>query len=349
MSLFKNIATTVKRTAKIKSPELKIAAAFGFGIAGIVLTVKATEKMVPAKEGFHEEVKEIRDDFELKEDEKAKEVLAPEDYKDYKTEMLVAGKNIFVKGFVNYAPAITLFVGSGLCVLSGFKEIKGRYIGAMALAGQFQDVLLKYRKRVANAVGSDKERDLYHGVTHKDINMVDEDGNVKKVKKAPVMEETENYGRPLTFEFKPYDPATKTGSRICKKGRNDLSMMNLKAAVNNANIALRNKPGKFMTVYEFITDYLGMDPEALVLDNPMLTLSWGWKYTYDNSDETSDNFIDIDVWDANWAIKNPQAEDYLDNYTNHILLQLNAVPLFAIDDRKENKLSDRFDRFLDQR
>ena len=92
-----------------------------------------------------------------------------------------------------------------------------------------------------------------------------------------------------------------------------------------------------------------MDPEALVLDNPMLTLSWGWKYTYDNSDETSDNFIDIDVWDANWANKNPEAEDYLDNYTNHIMLQLNAVPLFAIDDKKENKLSDRFDRFLDQR
>lgn len=329
---------SAKIAAKVHSPELKVGAAFAVGTTGVVLACIAAYKSRPIVEDAKEAKAAISGKYGLLEASEAKEQLPAVTYKAFKSEIKrIDGYSVKNCLRLYLLPGILLSTASVLYI-SAFTEVKSRYVGAMATAAAFQTALEKYRERVAGAIGADKESDLYNGITRKDIEVVDENGKKVKVKNAPVQEDTAIFG-PLAVEWSDYDPATHKGSKHYD-GRSDYDLRVLKLAQANANTVLKAR-GTCMTLAEVLDGYLSMRPESLIIDDPSLAYSWGWRYTPDDTDSTSDNFIDFGIWDKNGNWADGAVEEFASGRSAHnLLLKFNAVPLMAVDNTVENKISD---------
>lgn len=318
------LGRVAKFTLKSNSPKIKVVGGVALGVFGVVAACKATLDVQPIIDTLKDEEAENKAVFDENGDKK-------ELRKSQTASALKAAKGVGKKYLI---PAAALG-GSVALIASGFGELNTRYLGAVSAAGMFKGELDQYRKKVAGEIGVDKEKDLYHGVAYKDIEISKEgDDKVKKLKKAPVYENDMPLG-PLTVDFCERSADGSEGSTYYNSQRNDLNLLFLKNAQLRANDQL--KVDGFMTVYTLLTDFLGMSPQCLQV--PSMALNWGWKYTYDDSDPTSDNYIDLGVWDAYWNLKNDDAVDFARFGQKAIWLDLNAVPLFGIDEKKENKLT----------
>lgn len=327
----KSLVNAARFALKANAPTIKVISGIVIATGGAVWACKATLKVQPV----------LADAKEAKAENDAIYGATEVSEKEVKKANLELKVHTALNVAKYYAGPVGLGAIGVALILNGHYQLKGRYVAATAAASAFQKALVDYRKRVADKYGKSEENDIWNGVTRKSVTVADEKGNKHKVK-APVTETWENLGTPLSIVFTDsYDPVKHQGSKFATRNRPDLSLLMLKNAVRNAQDQLQIKG--FMTVYTFITDYLGMDPEALVLDNPMLEMSWGWKYTADDSDATSDNYIDIGIFESDWSLTR-EADDYLRGLKNYMLLNLNATPLFEIDNSYENKLSDILDR-----
>lgn len=326
LSSVKGVVGKTKFILKVNSPKIKVGVGLGVMIAGGVWACIQTKKAIDELDEFKEEVEDAEEEFGGDENPENKEQLRKVETK--------ATFKLIRRMMIIYAGPTAAVTGGVLLTLNGFGELNTRYLGAVATAGTLQEFLDKYRSRVADKVGVDAEKDLYHGVTYQDIKVVNETNQkVKELKKAPVLNDAV-FG-PMTICFCERDAATKHGSFNFNKARNDLNLLFLKNAQLMANDRL--KVDKFMTVYTLLTDYLGMSPQAL--KNPTDALNWGWRYTYEDSDDTSDNYIDFGIWDAYWNWKSMDVPDFMHSSEKDIFLDLNAVPLFGIDNTKENKIA----------
>ena len=177
--------TTAKLMTKIKvhSPEILV----GVGIVGIVggvyLACKGTIKAQEVIEEFEatkediEEAKSISSDPDIQTTSEYTE----EDAKQDTVVMYVK----FAKGMVrSYGPAVAVLGSSIAAILCGFGILKGRHAALITAYNCLDQTYSKYRERVKEALGEDKERDLRYNL--KDIvteeTVVDEDGKKKKVK-----------------------------------------------------------------------------------------------------------------------------------------------------------------------
>lgn len=316
----KMFLSTAKAALKVKAPEIKMVAAAVGVVGGVVWACKATlsARLIVA------EYEDDKAEFEASGASRG----VPEGSMAKRNLRLIRDLGLCYVG-----PAATI-AGSMYLGFSGFSDMKTRCISATAMAAKFKDELDHYRVRVANKIGADAEADLYHGVEYKDIHVESDGGKDELLKKAPVMDSTP-YG-PMTVIFGKRDPNKKLGSVYFDEHRNDRNLLFLKNAQINANMALANK--HIMTVYELLNDYLGMDVQSLPEVIRENAFTWGWRYTVDDSDSTSDNYIDFGVWDAYWRLKNEDADDFARFFAKDIFLDLNAVPLFYIDHTKEDKL-----------
>ena len=328
------LATKSKYLLKVNSPKIKVVAGIGLGITAAVLACRATLKAKPVVDELKDDIQSCEDEFKdvADENDPKAEVEARKVLRKEETRITFKA---FRKLMVLYAGPSMIGVGSILLILNGFGELNTRYLEAVATAGVFQSTLEQYRKRVAEKIGKHEEQDLYHGITYGDAKVISEtDGKVKELKKAPLM--GEDVLGPTSILFCKRNIATREGSIYFNDKRYDLNLLFLKNAQIQANERLKNDG--FLTVYTLLTDYLGMDPQALKC--PIMALNWGWKYTFHDDDSTSDNYVDFGIWDAYWRYKSDDVPDHMHGYDKDIFLDLNAVPLFTIDTKKENKLLD---------
>lgn len=323
---FNAMLKQAKIALKVKSPQIKMAFAAVGVVGGVVWACKATLKAKAI-------VDKYKDEKAVIEASSGSEGVSENGHPNG-----LAKRNlILIKDLgICYAGPIALIGGSMYLGFSGFNEMKSMYVGATALAAGFRDKLEKYRGKVAEKIGVNEEADLYHGVTYKDIHTQDENGLDQIIKKAPVMED--DVLSPMAVLFCDRDPDTKIGSKYFNNKRNDLNLLFLKNAQINANMKLGQNG--VMTVYEVLTDYLGMDIQSLRPEIRENAFTWGWRYTPDNSDSSSDNYIDFGVWDAYWRLKNDESLDFGQFFAKDIFLDFNAVPLFYIDHSKTNKLAE---------
>jgi hypothetical protein len=234
-------------------------------------------------------------------------------------------------------PTIAFVAGAALN-LNGFFDMKARCLGYAALAAGFQKTLLSYRAGVADKIGAEAEADIYNGVTKRTKKTVTDANGNKHKEGVPEFTDASKLiplNNPLgVYISEVYDPNTHQGSRFWDPYRRDLNMIALKHCLQRAyNNLVANG---FMTAYTFVTDFLGCDPQAILLEDPMVLMSWGWKYDPEDPDS---NVIDgCGLFDVNW-LPTAAGKDYLNGYTRGVLLDLNAKPLFKIDDSYENKLS----------
>lgn len=128
---------------------LVVAGVVGFG-ATAVMAARAARKMDPVLESH----------------QKDRAQLATIHYADKRAEQkeivrLYAGTSIELAKI--YGPTIVVGSLSAAAVLSGHRILKGRYVGAVAAYSGLFDQFKHYRSRVAEAIGVDKEQDLYDG------------------------------------------------------------------------------------------------------------------------------------------------------------------------------------------
>ena len=178
-----NIAQKLVSKVKVNSPSLLFGTGIVAVVGGTVLACRATMKLSEKLSDFEHEVNDVKthhdDDHEYKKD------LA-----------YVYIKNTL--GIVRmYAPPV-LVVAGGVVLLTGSHiQLKRRNEALMLAYTSLEAAYNKYRGRVRDVVGEEKERELYLGITDKEI--VGENGK-KAVVKVGDPNDVSSYSRFFNVE-----------------------------------------------------------------------------------------------------------------------------------------------------
>lgn len=175
-----SINTLMKQTGAFfnkYSPQILMGAGALMTIGAVVTAVMAAVKTQPQIEELKKDVVDIHtaiDDGKLEKKEGKKELT-----KAYKETGLELAKH--------YALPLGLTIGSVGCSLSGFGILNKRYGGISVAFAGLAASYDGYRKRVVEALGEDKEKNIFLGlkdVTIKEKEVNPETGEVKKVKRT---------------------------------------------------------------------------------------------------------------------------------------------------------------------
>lgn len=201
---------------KQKSPEICLVLGIGTGIATVVVACKATLKADEILDHHADAKKRIEDAKAAV----AEGLVEGETYteEDIHRDELVIKKDLVLGMAKLYAPAIGLGVLSIGLILTSYRIINGRYVGMLGAYTALDDQFKKYKQRVINAVGEEKEREIRTGVVKKKgyVEEVDHLGKKKVVEKEldqhiPEMEDGD-YGNMVIFseltsnQFQKSDP-----------------------------------------------------------------------------------------------------------------------------------------------
>lgn len=197
----------MKIVDKIKEarPEILMIAG-GIGIVGsIILTRKAAKKEDDILEEANVTIENIHacqenldntDDISEEERKKSMKVLK----KDLSTVYIQTG----VKIVKIYGPAIGAGIAGLGCMCLSHKFLKDRNKALTIAYTGLVTAVQEYRKRVADKIGKDKERDLYFNIKEEEIETVtvDENGKEKKKKeKVKVVDEQAVLDSPYSVFF----------------------------------------------------------------------------------------------------------------------------------------------------
>lgn len=173
-----------------------------------------------------------------------------------------------------YVLPTTLLVGGVACFFGANHILNERAAVALAAYNGLASSYEAYRKRVADEVGEEKERDLFLG--QKDEEYVDDKG---KKQKRKVLVDGEHVGHPYRFV---YDNHNDNWS-----GFHDQNLFRLQVVQNMYNDTLKRNGHVFL---RDILNTLGIE------DTPASVIT-GWIYDPDNPDHKGDNFIEFNVRD----------------------------------------------------
>lgn len=168
----------------------------------------------------------------------------------------------------------TLLIGGVACFFGANHILNKRTAAAIAAYNGLASSYEAYRKRVAEEVGEEKERDLFLG--QKDEEYTDDKG---KKQKRKVLVDGEHTGHPYRFV---YDNHNDNWS-----GFHDQNLFRLQVVQNMYNDTLKRNGHVFL---RDILNTLGIE------DTPASVIT-GWIYDPDNPDHTGDNFIEFNVRD----------------------------------------------------
>ena len=175
-----NLFSRIAGWGKEHAPEILLGTGIAAGIATVVLACVETTKAGDILDKHKEEMDKI---------EEAKKVAKEGEYteKDIKKDKMIVFRDTTVGMAKLYWPAALTGVASITCILSGHKILAARYGAATAALSLTQTLFGKYRERVVEDQGIEKDRQYYYGskIEKKAIEeeVVDPDtGKTKKVK-----------------------------------------------------------------------------------------------------------------------------------------------------------------------
>lgn len=159
-------------------PEILI----GVGIAGgIIATVTACKATLKAPEVLR------KSEEELAAVKKAKEELEPEVYseEDYRKDITICYVHKARDLAKLYGPSIAIGTASVISILCAHNIMKSRNVLLAGAYNATNEFLKDYRGRVREAVGEEKEHDIYNGIKTEKVEetVTDEKGKKKKVTK----------------------------------------------------------------------------------------------------------------------------------------------------------------------
>jgi hypothetical protein len=260
----------------------------GVGVVGVVtsgvLASKATLKLEPILEDISLEVQVARD---LKHSKTADEYSSTQYKKDI-THAYIRGGLDICKLYAVPASTMTLSI---LCLVSAQGIMHKRNAAIAAAYKSVEQSFAKYRKRVEEEYGADKERDIRLGI--RDVEEVDEDGKKVIVKHIDGSNTPSRYARY-------FDESNKHWEK-----KPEYNMMTLKSVQNHMNDMLHVRGHVFLNE---VYDRLGFDrtPEGALV---------GWIMG-----GPGDNYIDFGIYDFNSIPK----RRFVNGHEDSILLDFNV-------------------------
>lgn len=174
-----NVATRVffKGVGKVKrfSPEILMVA----GVAGVitagVLACKATLKLESVVEKAEADIHEVKESRRL------------EEY-DTETDFNKALAKVYAKRAFQvaklYTPALSVGALGLSCLLGSYGVLNQRNVASIAAYKTLESGFAEYRKRVAEDLGEEKDREYRFGIVEKDVPTFDDEGKQTGTKKV---------------------------------------------------------------------------------------------------------------------------------------------------------------------
>lgn len=265
ITALKETATRSLSLAKLaiqkRSPEILIGVGIVSIVGGTIAACRATLKV----ESILDEHAVMMDDIQSGLDDE--EAIYTE--KDAQKDKTIALFKTSAKLVKNYAPS-ALLIGFGVgCVIGSHNIMVKRQAALLGAYNALEKAFEEYRKRVANEIGEERERDLYDGV--QTIDVLDEST-------GEMVKESRTAGIPISPYARFFDESSVNWVNNAPKNRFTLKMIQ-----NMANDRLKARGYLFLNeVYEM----LGFPPEMNTEAGQVV----GWVYG------EGDGFVDFNLF-----------------------------------------------------
>lgn len=267
---------------------------FGAGVVGMVTTVvlasKATLQIEEILDDHHETLEKINTTIDVDD-------YTPEKAKRDRALLLARTGGKIVK---LYGPATITGIASVAALTGSHIILTNRNVGLAATVAAVSKGFEKYRQRVMNELGADKDREFRYGVSERTVEYEKKDGTTgtKKVKKAEkgIVDEGMIYARWFDSGSDKWDPTPEYNTAF------------LLSQQNFWNWRLQQRGHVFLNeVYE-----------ALGFKHVAMGQQVGW-LKGGIEGHTGDGFIDFGVFDDK-----EQARDFINCWNDGILLDFNV-------------------------
>lgn len=282
--------------AKQHAPEIMVITGAVLVVGSTVSACKATLKAHEVLEKANESLEEVETALETCDEE----TYSPEDAKTDR-------RNVYIKTGWElakiYGPSIICgVVGLGL-MLGAHKILRGRNAALTLAYTNLLSSFNKYRKRVSDELGEDKEKLLAAGAEQTDISVVKEDGTVEDVKNASVVRNANG----LSPYARVFDESNSNWSK-----NPSTNLFVLRSHQNYANEKLQAEGFLFLNdVYRLLG--FPCTPEGQIV---------GWVYDPENKDHDGDNYVDFGIYDL--LYKGKEKAEFINGYEPCIWLDFNV-------------------------
>lgn len=249
------------------SPEICLASGIVVGVGATVLACKATLRVGDIIDNHNQTMHNIN--F-LQEKARSGEPIENYTVEEAQKEKFILFIQTAVKVGKLYAPAIVLGMTSIGLLLGGHHIMVKRNAALSITCAAIQKAYDEYRQRVRNAVGDEKENDIFKGVTEVVTEEVNSKGKTVKKKETS-----------LESPASPYTRIFDESSRWWKKDP-EQNMFFLSMQQRHANDLLR------LRGHLFLNEVFDM----LNLPRTKMGSVCGWVYG------EGDSFVDFGMWDA---------------------------------------------------
>lgn len=280
------------------APEILIGAGIVTGVGATVLACKATIEA-------QEVLAKAKDDLDAVHTALEDPNVSEDTYNDEKAKRDTT--LVYIQSAVKlaqmYAPAIVVGATSIACFIGSNRIMAKRLASVVAAYGALDQSFKKYRDRVREAIGPEKELEVYHGVKKLKNGTRDENGLVKiddAKSKAVTVDGYSIYARC----FDEYNPNYKDNA--------EYNLMVLRGIQRYLQACLERDGHLFLNdAYK----ELGMD----ISDAGQIV---GWIYDPDNPNHKGDNAVSFGLYDPTG--KSPALGDFINGKTNSVFLDFNV-------------------------
>ena len=294
--------TITKTFGKIKfgaikySPEILVVAGVVGVVASAVIACKATTKLDDILEQTKTDVDKIHECVDRT------DLAEPYTEDDSKKDLAIVYIQTGVKLVKLYAPAVILGALSITSIIGSHYILKKRNVALAAAYATVDKGFKEYRKRVAEKIGDEAEKELRYGIKANTIEetVTDEDGREIKVEKN--VTETSLLPSPYAKIYDELNPNWERDS--------DYNLMYIRNVENKFNDKLKAYG------YVFLNDVY----EALGFPKTKTGQVVGWVYNPDNPEHEGDNYIDFGLYNLN----RQKANDFVNGYEYSVILDFNV-------------------------
>jgi hypothetical protein len=290
-SLFTKVAGRPLALASKYSPEILLGLGAVGMVASTVLACKATLRIDEINSEANYKLAKIRN---------GRETMDEEQYTDeeYKKDLGITYIQTGVNYLKLYGPSVTLGIVSMGLIFSSYGILSKRHTAAMAAYKVLEDAFSKYRERVVDSLGDEKDRAFRFPSTEEKITVeeTDSEGKVKKLKKTVTHLDPEGLSEYARF----FD-------KMSSEWHSDpeYNLMFLRTQQNYANDLLRCRLNGIVFLNEIYT----------MLGIPISEAGQVVGWVRGNTD--GDGYISFGIYDDN-------ARDFVNGYNDSILLDFNV-------------------------
>lgn len=302
MKLFNNIKLAAGNgmiKMKAKSPEILMVAGVIGVIGSTVAACKATRKLDGILDEHQKHIDEISEYVESLDENRADADGNVYSEKDERHDIAVTYKDTVIGIVKLYAVPVLTGALSIACIFQSHRILNRRLMAMSTLYNSTDQAFKAYRKRVAEKIGAEEERNIRYGIKKEEVEEVQENGKKKK-RIVDTMTEDPTMYSPYARYFDESSPMWDRNA--------DYNKLFLVSQQEIANNQLQAKRRLFLNE---VYDMLG-------LQQTEAGQRVGW--IYDKENPIGDNFVDFGIYD----LYSNRGHDFVNGLERNILLDFNV-------------------------